>query len=97
MILNFTSFEKQRLDDFLRKNLPGAVDEPNVSNSKIRRLIVAGAVSVNKAQVRRPAFELRGISHIEVNYEKEKFLFEKQPDDVKFELAEKIFFLKMNL
>lgn len=89
MILNFTSFEKQRLDDFLRKNLPGAVDEPNVSNSKIRRLIVAGAVSVNKAQVRRPAFELRGISHVEVNYEKEKFLFEKQPDDVKFELSEK--------
>lgn len=89
MILDFLTSEKQRLDEFLRKNLPSEISEENVSNSKIRRLIIAGAVSVNGAQVRRPAFELRGKSRISVSYEKEKFLFEKKPDDIKFELSEK--------
>ena len=89
MVLDFLTSEKQRLDEFLRKNLPSEIHEENVSNSKIRRLIVAGAVFVNGSQVRRPAFELRGTSRISVNYEKEKFLFEKKPDDIKFELSEK--------
>lgn len=89
MILNFSTSEKERLDEFLRKNLPAAITAENVSNSKIRRLVVAGAVCVNGRQIRRPAFELRGNSNITINYEKEKFLFEKQPDDIKFELSEK--------
>ncbi len=89
MILNFSTSEKERLDEFLRKNLPAAINEENVSNSKIRRLVIAGAVCVNGKQIRRPAFELRGNSSITINYEKEKFLFEKQPDDIKFELSEK--------
>lgn len=89
MILNFSTSEKERLDEFLRKNLPLAINEENVSNSKIRRLVIAGSVCVNGMQVRRPAFELRGKSNITINYEKEKFLFEKQPDDIKFELSEK--------
>lgn len=89
MILNFSTLKKERLDEFLRKNLPAAINEENVSNSKIRRLVVAGAVCVNGMQIRRPAFELRGNSNITVNYEKDKFLFEKQPDDIKFELSEK--------
>ena len=89
MILNFSTLKKDRLDEFLRKNLPAAINEENVSNSKIRRLVVAGAVCVNGMQIRRPAFELRGSSNITVNYEKDKFLFEKQPDNVKFELSEK--------
>lgn len=89
MVLDFLTSEKQRLDEFLRENLPSEIHEENVSNSKIRRLIVAGAVFVNGKQVRRPAFELRGTSRISVNYEKEKFLFEKKPDDIKFELSEK--------
>lgn len=89
MILNFSTSEKERLDEFLRKTLPAAINEENVSNSKIRRLVVAGAVCVNGKQIRRPAFELRGNSSITINYEKEKFLFEKQPDDIKFELSGK--------
>ncbi len=89
MILNFSTSEKERLDEFLRKKLPAAINEENVSNSKIRRLVIAGAVCVNGRQIRRPAFELHGNSSITVNYEKEKFLFEKQPDDIKFELSEK--------
>ncbi len=89
MILNFSTLKKERLDEFLRKNLPAAINEENVSNSKIRRLVIAGAVCVNGSQIRRPAFELRGNSNITVNYEKDKFLFEKQPNDIKFELSEK--------
>ncbi|MCR5494730.1 MAG: RluA family pseudouridine synthase [Treponema sp.] len=90
MILNFSCSEKIRLDDYLRRELPSQVnDSQNISNSKIRRLIVAGAVSVNGRECRRPAFELRGQSKISVFFEEEKFFYEKQPDDIKFELSEK--------
>ncbi|MBQ1627838.1 MAG: RluA family pseudouridine synthase [Treponema sp.] len=86
----FTTFEKIRLDEFLRKELPKKLLDPqNASNSKIRRLIVAGSVKVNEMQCRRPAFELRGKSCVCVNFDEEKFFYEKQPDDIKFELTEK--------
>ena len=90
MIYSFSTSEKIRLDEFLRRELPLKLNEPqNSSNSKIRRLIVAGAVFVNSRQVRRPAFELRGHSNVSVDFDEEKFLYEKQPDDIKFELTEK--------
>ena len=90
MIYSFSTSEKIRLDEFLRRELPLKLNEPqNSSNSKIRRLIVAGAVFVNSRQVRRPAFELRGHSKLSVDFDEEKFLYEKQPDDIKFELTEK--------
>lgn len=101
MKVNFCTTEKIRLDDFLRKTLPEFIKKSvlskndslenvqNVSNSKIRRLILCGAVSVNNSVIRRPAFELRGYSNVEVNYEKEKFFFEKQPNDIKYEVSEK--------
>ena len=70
----------ERLDEFLRRELPGLpiaskVDNPDTafSNSKIRRLIVAGAVSVNGRKVGRPAFELRGRSVVEVLFDPERF------------------------
>ena len=86
---NFSTTEKIRLDEFLRRELPGAVGEQELSNGKIRRLIVAGAVSVNGRQVNRPAFELRGRSNVVVQFDKEKFFYEKQPDDIAFSLFEK--------
>lgn len=86
----FTTAEKIRLDEFLRKELPKKLSDPqNASNSKIRRLIVAGSVKVNEVQCRRPAFELRGKTCVCVNFDEEKFFYEKQPDDIKFELSEK--------
>lgn len=89
-IFNFFTTDKIRLDEFIRRELPSKLDNPeNASNSKIRRLIVAGAVSVNGRQCVRPAFELRGRSNVTVNFEEEKFFYEKQPDDIKFELTEK--------
>lgn len=94
MSQNFTfdTTKQIRIDEFLRKELPLAIGQMEitgdsaVSNSKIRRLIVSGAVSVNGKTVNRPAFELRGHSFVKVNFDEEKFFYEKQPDDIHFEV-----------
>lgn len=86
----------ERLDEFLRRELPHVVlesveitaDHIVFSNSKIRRLIVAGAVKVNGRAVNRPAFELRGKSVIEVLFDLERFFYEKQPEDASFEMSD---------
>lgn len=86
----------ERLDEFLRRELPHAVfesveitaDHTVFSNSKIRRLIVAGAVTVNGRAVNRPAFELRGKSVVEVLFDPERFFYEKQPEDASFEMSD---------
>lgn len=94
MILNFNTSKKQRLDEFLREELPQSIkksaekDLPAVTNSKIRRLILSGCVSVNARECRRPAFELRGVSKVSVNLDVEKFFYEKQPDDIDFVMTE---------
>lgn len=85
--IKFNTNQKIRIDDFLRKELPSHV-EGECSNSKIRRLIVAGTISVNGRTVTRPSFELRGQSLVEVKFDKEKFFYEKQPDDIKFEVTD---------
>lgn len=101
MLYNFKfDSANQRLDEFLRRELPGVVvecsrseciettkDLKSFSNSKIRRLILAGAVQVNGREVRRPAFELRGHSSLVVSFDPERFFYEKQPDDLKFEVS----------
>lgn len=91
MILSFVSLKTLRLDNFLREKLPSVPElaGKDLSNSKIRRLILAGCVSVNSRQCVRPAFELRGRSTVTVNLDVEKFFFEKQPDDIEFVLTEK--------
>ncbi|MBO6218019.1 MAG: RluA family pseudouridine synthase [Treponema sp.] len=76
------------LNDLLRAELPRFLGLA-VSNSKIRRLIVAGCVSVNGRQVRLPAFSVKPSSVVKVQIEEEKLFFEKQPDDIAFELTEK--------
>ena len=93
--LKFTTEKKCRLDEFLRAELPDAVCEQNrsaektaISNSKIRRLILAGAVLVNNRPILRPAFELRGRSVIVVHFDAEKFFYEKQPEDAAFTMSD---------
>lgn len=101
--LRFSTSKTERLDQFLRRELPQAVVEcaqsaciettqknevPVFSNSKIRRLILAGAVQVNGRPLTRPAFELRGHSSISVSFDAEKFFYEKQPDDTVFEMSD---------
>ncbi|MCR4901125.1 MAG: RluA family pseudouridine synthase [Treponema sp.] len=87
--LCFNTTEKIRLDEYLRKVLPECkeLEGKELSNSKIRRLIVAGAVSVNARGVVRPSFELRGKSEVCVELDLQKFFYEKQPDDINFEVT----------
>ena len=101
--IRFNSSKTERLDDFLRRELPNAVVEPQLavvehvettathktfSNSKIRRLILSGSVTVNGRPVARPAFELRGRSSIVVRFDAEKFFYEKKPEDAAFTMSD---------
>ena len=76
------------LNEFLRSELPRILNT-EISNSKIRRLIVAGSVSVGGRQIRLPGFNLRAGSEISVLIDEEKLFFEKQPDDINYELTPK--------
>lgn len=84
--LELFSTEQIRLDAFLRRELPSKINA-ECSNSKIRRLIVAGTVAVNGRQVMHPAFELRGRSTVSIQFDPEKFFYEKQPDDIHYEVT----------
>ncbi len=97
LLFKKTTTEAARLDDFLAEVLPPALEKVQeagtLSKSKVRRLIVAGAVSVNGRCERRAAAMLKGVTGIQVRYDSEKFSYEKQPDDIVFELtAERILF-----
>ena len=87
-IFKILSEKKIRLDELLRQNLPLLL-KTEISTSKIRRLIVAGAVSVNQKQVFVPSFIVFAKSSVFVSVDEEKLFYEKQPDDIKFELTEK--------
>lgn len=86
--LKISSFEKIRLDEFLREKMPELL-QTECSNSKIRRLIISAQVTVNGKVVTRPSFELRGKSEVKVFFDKDKFFYEKKPDDIKFEVTKK--------
>lgn len=81
-----------RLDDLLNETLPGEIaklnPEAEASRSKVRRLIVAGAVMVDGRQERRPATLLRKNCTVTITLDEDKFLFEKKPDDIPFEMSE---------
>lgn len=77
-----------RLDELLRKELPLLINK-EISNSKIRRLIVAGAVEVNKGQCRIPSYNIKTGALVKVCLDESKLFFEKQPDDIDFEVTEK--------
>ncbi|MEE0351899.1 MAG: RluA family pseudouridine synthase [Treponema sp.] len=83
----WTANKKETLNEFLRQKIPELL-EGEISNSKIRRLIVSGAVYINSKQCRIPSFKINSGSTIKVLIDKEKFFFEKQPEDADFELTE---------
>ena len=94
MKFTFRIESKSRLDIFLRSELAQAVSAyveksaaVSLSNSKIRRMIVAGAVSVDGLQIRRPSYELLRGQTVCIEFDKEKFFFEKQADDIAFEMT----------
>lgn len=84
----FTCENPKRLDEFLRENLPAAISK-EISNSKIRRLIVSGQVFVGRKQIRIPGFNLRCGSRISVSVDEEKLFYEKEAMDVKWTLTVK--------
>ncbi|MGP1523878.1 MAG: RluA family pseudouridine synthase [Treponema sp.] len=94
MKFTFHVKSKTRLDIFLRSELTRAVSASYkkssaivMSNSKIRRMIVADTVSVDGVHIRRPAYVLLRGQVVYVEFDKEKFFFEKQTDDIAFELT----------
>lgn len=93
----FSSPVPIRLDEFLSRTLPPELEKitgsSDASKSKIRRLIVAGAVSIDGNKVRRAEWTLKKGAAVQVRLDTEKFSFEKQNGDIAFELtAERILF-----
>ena len=77
----------------LHARLRAILGNSEVSRSKIRRLIIAGTVSVNGRQVRIPSANVPAGSAISVSIDTERLSFEKQPDDIAFEMTpERILF-----
>lgn len=97
MTFSLNICKTSRLDEVLRERLPALIlDEScsknaggglEISNSKIRRLIIAGCVFVDEKRITRPAFCVLKNSIIKVEFDKEKFFFEKQADDIKYEVS----------
>lgn len=88
MIKRWKIQKQERLDSFLRRELP-AVLEKEISNGKIRRLILSGCVTVNSKQCRIPAYDLKNGSTVSAEIIEEKLFFEKPVDDIDFTLTEK--------
>ncbi len=87
MTKTWTCQKPCRLDEFLRERLPEELNS-EISNSKIRRLIVAGQVCVDGRQIRIPAYNLRAGAKISATINQEKLFYEKQPDDIDFTMTE---------
>lgn len=82
-----TPSESVRLDRLLQKELPLKLGI-EISNAKIRRLIIAGCVTADSLTVRRPPFLVRKNARVAVFVDEEKLLFEKPADDISFEVSD---------
>ncbi len=81
--------KEDRLDLFLRGKLKELFKEEELSNSKIRRLIIAGSVFVNGRQCRIPSYQLFPSSKVKVSIDKEKLFYQKENADIDFTLSAK--------
>ncbi len=80
-----------RLIDFLNESLPAECAGRGLatpSRSKIRRLVVAGAVSVDGRTTRIPAASAGTGRAITVLFDTDRAFSEREPDDISFELDE---------
>jgi 23S rRNA pseudouridine1911/1915/1917 synthase len=77
-----------RLDDFLIGSLEKQLGPGNstVSKSKVRRLIMAGAVRLGSQTCRIPTQQMNRGERIQVRLDETKLLAEKSPGDISFEL-----------
>lgn len=84
------SKSEEILISFLKSTLPRTIQEDfpgfEVSNSKIRRLLVSGNVFVNNKQIIKTGYNIFPGDKIKVHFNKEKFEYEKSPDDISFAL-----------
>src|SRR5574344_1562553 len=88
-LYTFTVNNSSTLNEFLRGALPDVLAKnAEVSNSKVRRLIVAGAVTVNCKQCRVPAWNVLPGTKICVSLDEEKLFYEKKPDDIHFDVTD---------
>ncbi len=81
--IRLTQFLFNEITAYLALREPGAA----VSRSKVRRLVIAGAVSLHGKQERRPDREIPPGTAVRVYLDTSRFLFEKTPDDISFELG----------
>ncbi|MCR5289137.1 MAG: RluA family pseudouridine synthase [Treponema sp.] len=92
MVHKFTCEKQIRLDLFLRdaiKQLDDFKDDQSlISNSKVRRLIIAGAVAVNDKPIRVPSYVVFRKSTITLALDTEKFFYEKPAHDISFEVSD---------
>lgn len=79
--------KKEKLSSFLQKNLPQAMN-CEISNSKIRRLIIAGKVYVNTYLCRNPNYDLKLNSYVYCEIDEEKLFYEKKADDIDYKLVD---------
>ena len=82
------------LNEFLRHALPKVLENGEASNSKIRRLIFSKNVFVQSGTgkggdffvCQNPSFALKKNARVKVFFDQEKFFYQKQNGDIKFEL-----------
>jgi 23S rRNA pseudouridine1911/1915/1917 synthase len=79
--------KKEKLSSFLQKKLPQAMN-CEISNSKIRRLIIAGKVYVNTYLCRNPNYDLKYDSYVYCEIDEEKLFYEKKADDIDYKLVD---------
>ncbi|MBQ7165654.1 MAG: RluA family pseudouridine synthase [Treponema sp.] len=78
------------MDIFLRREVPPLFPpDAKLSNSKLRRMIVAGCVSVGGRPCTRPSFILRAGSRVTADIDEDKLFYEKDNGDIEFTLEEK--------
>lgn len=82
--------DPQRLDDFLTSLLTEEEKRGQnlrITKSKIRRLLMAGAVTVDTRTVRQPAWEVRPGQRVRARVDLKLFTAEKDPGDLVYEVS----------
>ncbi|MBD5426676.1 MAG: RluA family pseudouridine synthase [Treponema sp.] len=84
--ISVTAAAPGTLNDVLRAEIPARLCR-EVSNSKIRRLIMAGAVCLDGVPCRNPSARVRAGASVSVRVDVGKLFYEKPVNDIAFELT----------
>jgi 23S rRNA pseudouridine1911/1915/1917 synthase len=77
----------RRLDELLLELLSARLGREAPSKSKVRRLVMAGAVAINGRPLRHASLRLASGMDISIRLDRELFLAEMDPGDIVFEMA----------